>query len=471
MRSAKTQLEALDFPAEESAYSFADPRTELKHAVSERLAAHRSRRGRNADANLVVIAEPSVTARAKPARARSTRIAAAVAERYAHTPSYRDFLAAEAQRAIDEANATAEIAARNAEAVTAVQQQLLAELDLWDEPVAGAPLLDDFAQPSAHQGAPASTEGARYRERVADVVHSVAPGLTVRLYEDIGLRQSEIRADTSRREGAVSEHADAHALNEEHGVLDEEIDFRRAPVFEAASPPTPLPANLIAFPRQLVASRKSRPRLAEGPLRDEMDSVPAPAQLRIFEVEANQISTAASPGGETAVPEWSSIHLDASPVSVCEAAPSSNPADHVAVQLYVPLHTAPLSQRLMSAAVDACILGGAFLAAVCAFAFAVNQIPTGLTAFVAAAATLLVLFVVYHLLFFTFSDATPGMRYARIGLCTFADENPTRPEMRRRTLAILLAASPLGLGLAWALLDQEGLGWHDRLSRMYQRSY
>jgi len=63
------------------------------------------------------------------------------------------------------------------------------------------------------------------------------------------------------------------------------------------------------------------------------------------------------------------------------------------------------------------------------------------------------------------------MRYARIGLCTFGDDNPTRKAMRLRTFAILLAACPLGLGFLWACLDEDKLGWHDRISRMYSRSY
>ena len=37
--------------------------------------------------------------------------------------------------------------------------------------------------------------------------------------------------------------------------------------------------------------------------------------------------------------------------------------------------------------------------------------------------------------------------------------------------AILLAACPLGIGLLWAPLDDDTLGWHDRISRIYQRSY
>ena len=63
------------------------------------------------------------------------------------------------------------------------------------------------------------------------------------------------------------------------------------------------------------------------------------------------------------------------------------------------------------------------------------------------------------------------MRYARIGLCTLSDDNPTRAAMRRRIFAQLLAACPLGMGYLWAFLDDDRLGWHDRISRIYQRSY
>jgi uncharacterized RDD family membrane protein YckC len=90
---------------------------------------------------------------------------------------------------------------------------------------------------------------------------------------------------------------------------------------------------------------------------------------------------------------------------------------------------------------------------------------------VASAATLAFLYLLYQALFFSFSGATLGMRAARIALCTFADGNPARSAMRRRILAVLLSACPLGLGFLWAALDEERLTWHDRVSRMYQRSY
>lgn len=90
---------------------------------------------------------------------------------------------------------------------------------------------------------------------------------------------------------------------------------------------------------------------------------------------------------------------------------------------------------------------------------------------IGAAVVFSVLTLLYHLLFFTLAEATPGMRYARIALCTFSDQNPTRSAMRRRLFAMVLSACPLGIGFLWACLDDDRLGWHDRISRMYQRSY
>ena len=68
----------------------------------------------------------------------------------------------------------------------------------------------------------------------------------------------------------------------------------------------PLAVNLIEFPRELVAARKMRPRLAEGPLReasqDEKD------QLRIFEVAPESISQTVNIGATPA--DWSPIRLE-----------------------------------------------------------------------------------------------------------------------------------------------------------------
>jgi uncharacterized RDD family membrane protein YckC len=288
-------------------------------------------------------------------------------------------------------------------------------------------------------------------------------------------------------------------------ALDEEIAFRHAPVFEeSVGPAMPLPANLIEFPRQLVASRKARPRLAEGPLRDEAAAVPADGQLRIFEVDPAQISTtpadSAATDAESAdpAPQWTSIWLDAAADSAPAARPDAR-AEGNAVPRTAPLpHVATIGRRVLAAAINGAIVFAAVVACAAVFAtIAVHVGPTapqpaltvhaGLAGAVAQArvqtgiqltqlpATVAVagglLFLLYQSLFFWFSTGTPGMRCARIALCTFDDENPTRKAMRRRILAVLLSACPLGLGLLWATLDEERLGWHDRITRMYQRMY
>lgn len=226
----------------------------------------------------------------------------------------------------------------------------------------------------------------------------------------------------------------------------------------------PIPGNLIEFPRQLVAPRKARPRLAEGPLRED---APVEPQLRIFEVDAEQIS-AEPVEAVTAAPEWQSLLLE-STTTVTVTAPLEAQA-----QFTLQPQTAPIERRLMAGAVDAvCVLAGmaAFGAVVVEIAgHNLKMLPLPLLGAVAGG-TLLVLYVAYQMLFFTLNGDTPGMRYARIGLCTFGDRNPSRKAMRRRVLATLLAVCPLGLGLAWACLDDEKLGWHDRMSRMYQRAY
>lgn len=425
----------------------------LREQVAQRLAAHRARRGQRTGNAPTPIANPT------PANARASRIAAAVAERYANSPSYRSFLAAQAEAAIHEAEAAAEVAALNAQAVADAQYQLLAELDQWTltPPTAAA---IETSVPNA--AATSAAEREVGRSLVPDLAKSADSGLTVWLYDADQIAPSFSPRVANRVEPQT-------ALDEaESFALDDEIAFRQSPTFDDPTAPIDIPANLIEFPRQLVAPRKVRPRLAEGPLREDADQTAKAAQLRIFEVEAAQISTA--PSVESAAPEWSSILLAAQPVSTVVEVPEAP------FQPVFSPQTAAFNLRLMAAVVDGCIITAALFAFIAAFAFTAGKLSgsshmSEQTAAIGVLGTLTVFALLYQLLFFTLSEATPGMRYARIALCTFSDDNPTRPAMRRRILATVLAACPLGIGFLWAWLDEDGLGWHDRISRMYQRSY
>jgi len=443
----------------------------LKEQVAERLAAHRARRAQRPAGPVAPIAPTT------PARASASRIAATVAERYAHSQSYRAFLAAEAEAAIRQAEAAAEVAALTAQAVADAQNQLLAELDQWaltPPPVAAA---DPVLLPDSSETIEASAFAVT-RPTPATAPQTTASGLTVRLYEDVPRSQPAGTPTTSNHRLTYQPFDEAEGL-----ALDDEIAFRQSPIFEGpVGRPIEIPANLIEFPRQLVAARKARPRLAEGPLREDADHAsqnPETAQLRIFEVEATQIST--TPIVESVEPEWSSILLGALPPAapVESTEPLFNPV--------LPPQAAPLNLRLMAGIVDACLILASLLAFTAVFAITVDYLAAGhvtgqitgnaanqmtlQTAAMSAAAVLGMLTLLYHLLFFTFAEATPGMLYARIGLCTFSDENPTRSAMRRRLFAMVLSACPVGIGFLWAWLDDDRLGWHDRISRMYQRSY
>jgi uncharacterized RDD family membrane protein YckC len=415
----------------------------LREQAAARLAAHRERRQRPRAEEM-----PSAGSRLSPKH----RIAAAVAERYAQTPSYRAVLAEQAKRAIEEATAAAEVAMRNAEAVAAAQHQLLGELELWNAP-------QEFSPRTAAVIAP--EKPAAMQTNKTQIEPERSAGLTVRMYQDLRSTPG-LPMQTS---GMPPPPRQVLAESEESRALDEEIAFRKEPVFEDFwndEPLEPLPANLLEFPRQLIAARKARPRIAEGPLREE--GTPRTAQLRIFEVEPEQISTA--PVSLPHAANWSAIHLDAQPTIAPQPV-----ADLPSLARTLSPQTAPLELRCMAALVDCGLIAGGALAFVAAYARAGGEVPLGLPLLASTFAVFIVTAVLYQLLFFTFGDQTPGMRYARIGLCTFEDDNPTRAAIRRRILAQFAAVCPLGLGLLWIVVDDDALGWHDRISRMYQRAY
>lgn len=75
----------------------------------------------------------------------------------------------------------------------------------------------------------------------------------------------------------------------------------------------------------------------------------------------------------------------------------------------------------------------------------------------------------YQALFMVLARATPGMRFAGIALSTFEGQHPGLAQRWMRLAALLLSVLPLGLGLVWALLDDDHLMGHDRLSKTYMR--
>jgi uncharacterized RDD family membrane protein YckC len=435
-----------------------------KQEVNARLMAHRTRRVRPSGEQPAL---PGMEAASQESRA--ARVAARVAERYAKAPTYSEMLAAEAANAARAAEAAA-LAAQEAHSAA---QAILAGLDLGPE--RSESRMDD-GEPIYEAESPMAV---REPEPVRVQYHVHPDSLPQP-------RQSQARESQNREvEPSRPRITEAYPTNIEDPFDD---------AFVAAA--QPLPAKLIEFPRELVATRKARPRIAEGPLR-ESENEPEAAQLRIFEVEPETISHEAlfkEPVVDQILPEWHSIQLDARPNEEERAerplgrqpARKPNPAaagraaaeqprqvehSHSPLLDMVPVHVAPMEDRLMAGIVDVALVLTAFLLFVLVFVACTAHPPAGKPALASAGVLLVAFFALYQWLFFTYADGTPGMRYAKIALCTFDDENPTRQTMRGRVAALMLSALPLGLGFLWALFDDDRMTWHDRITRTYQRSY
>jgi uncharacterized RDD family membrane protein YckC len=227
-------------------------------------------------------------------------------------------------------------------------------------------------------------------------------------------------------------------------------------------PEEPIHANLIKFPRELVAVRKLRPRRIEGPLAVEGSE----RQLSIVEVDPGPISIQPeSPRAASAAtwpePAWSGLKLEAQPRNEPEY--EEVPASEPEVQL------APIGHRLMAALVDGALITALFLGSAMMLVAGIATLPAARIMEICAIFAFLLVAMVYQTLFLTLADATPGMRFAGISLCTFDGQIPIHAQLRSRLGALLLSVVPMGLGVAWALFDEDHLCWHDRLSRTYLR--
>jgi uncharacterized RDD family membrane protein YckC len=483
-----------------------------KMELNARLAAHRQRQpatpGDSSDA--ARDSEAAGSERQSEGSARTAMVAARVAERYAKAPSYSEFLAASAAAASAAAE-TAVFAARQAQDAAESFARLSAERD--------AELLEH-----AEQVRPGGGPAWGSEPEVAQGPAVVEPELLDENWVTVEHPQPLPERGTLPARQAPS------AQGFGGGIVDA---FAEATVPGAVG----LPAKLIEFPRELIATRRSRPRTAEGSRAeaslfnqaaqadqaDQADQTPA-ASLRIFEVEGAAAMAdepdrklsgasegwAAKPAGspnvtsrdlaarggleadeassgyatERVAPEWQSIRLGEHPVShpagtdphdfqardqgpAADAVSGPEETGHMQPVLY----TASLGDRALAALVDLAVVWASCLLFVVVFALCTAHPPVDKTALGCGAVVFAGLFVFYHWLFLSYGGGTLGMRYARIAICTFDDENPTRKVRRRRVGASLLSLLPLGLGFLWALFDEDALGWHDRMTRSYQRSY
>jgi len=138
-----------------------------------------------------------------------------------------------------------------------------------------------------------------------------------------------------------------------------------------------------------------------------------------------------------------------------------------------PLSSASITRRALAALVDGAVLATS-LAALAAIFLRLNPVPEPLRPLPMLAGALAVIAVLlwaaYEFLLVVYTGSTPGLRAARLRLAGFDGSPLNRRSRRWRVLASFLSALSGGLGYLWCVLDQDGLCWHDRITRTHVQS-
>ncbi len=159
------------------------------------------------------------------------------------------------------------------------------------------------------------------------------------------------------------------------------------------------------------------------------------------------------------VPEGRPVEIVIGPPKGAET--SAAPTDTEVVPV------APLGRRLLAGLADTgVLLLGAILFSLI-FWRAGGQLssqPLNL----AVLAFIAVFFIfVYFALSITFAASTPGLLWLGIEVRNLDGLPPTPREALWRAFGYLISIAALMLGFVWALVDSEGLTWHDRMSGTY----
>jgi len=254
--------------------------------------------------------------------------------------------------------------------------------------------------------------------------------LALDVFADSAARAVETPAPEARTE--------AHSRHETPAFFPAgESPHLTAPAAVPAPPPTT--AKIIEFPRSWTPPQAPLDELAE-PVFDH-------GRPRILE----------APEVVLPLPALGGITIE----------PAQQPDLEKRPGIDVPLQSAPLGRRVVSAAID-----GVIIAAACAlFGFIfwkVTAIRPPRFQMLGIAAGLSSLFWAgYQYLLVVYSGTTPGLRLARLELSRF-DGRPAGRRLRRwRVLASFLSAVSLGMGYAWVFLDEDSLCWHDRITHTY----
>jgi len=141
--------------------------------------------------------------------------------------------------------------------------------------------------------------------------------------------------------------------------------------------------------------------------------------------------------------------------------------NEVETRIYCEAPVAIVAHRIMAAAVDLAVIAiavGAYAGVVQMMCGQIQLTKQTVPLYLGIAAVFALL---YKLLWAFAGKDSPGMSFAHLRMVNFDGGRPNREQRVRRIAAGCLSIMAAGLGLMWALVDEESLTWHDRISKTF----
>jgi|GEM_PF-1268164 len=204
--------------------------------------------------------------------------------------------------------------------------------------------------------------------------------------------------------------------------------------------------NLIVFRRPF----ELEPPLAPQPVRDEL-AEPMNNRPRILEVPEDIMPAVQG----SLFPEIRLDMDDQENSGECEP------------NFAMPLRVASISARLMASLTDlAVVLVASGVFAGMAWR-ALPDMPHTKPFWMSLGVVSLLLWAVYQHMFLVYAGRTPGMSMRGIRLSTFDGQTPAWKQRVSRARFTFVSFASVALGFLWALVDEDELCWHDRISRTF----
>ena len=200
--------------------------------------------------------------------------------------------------------------------------------------------------------------------------------------------------------------------------------------------PSLFPSRLVSFESYAPEAVKPRSRPPAG----RAKSKPAPVGQESFEFE-------------TVIQQAAPVQKAGEPAIACHH------------------RVADILQRCMAAAIDVSMV----VVAVALFV-GVVYVGGGRVILDARSATLCLglaafFYLMYELLWSMAGTDTAGMRWSGLRLVDFDGESPDPHQRLMRAAGGCLSVLSAGLGVLWALVDEESLTWHDHISKTFPTTY